>query len=241
MSKLLLFRHAQASFMKADYDQLSELGYQQSTVLGEYLAQSGVRMDKIYVGPLKRHWQTYEQVKAAYAKKNINLPVPILLAELDEHQAPEVLKKVIDEVVPKHEILQKWHDEGQANPKLFRKNYLKIFHHFMTLWATDSAKVAHPAEYQDWATFRAVVRQGIERIITENGSGVTVGAFTSGGTVSAAAGHALEMTNEARIIELNASVINTSFTEFNFSKGKIGLKSFNNIPHLIQPELVTYV
>ena len=66
MSKLLLFRHAQASFMKANYDQLSELGYQQSSVLGEHLVNKGVKFDKIYIGPLQRHLQTFEQVRIAY-------------------------------------------------------------------------------------------------------------------------------------------------------------------------------
>ncbi len=241
MSKLLLFRHAQASFMKANYDQLSELGYKQSSVLGEHLVNEGVKFDKIYVGPLKRHLQTFEEVRIAYQNKGIELPKPIILQELIEHRAPQILRKIYDELIQKHEILKKWHDLGEADPKLHKKYHLKIFNHFVKLWATNRMIVAHPQELENWFTFRINVLKALQQILAENGQGVTVGAFTSGGTISAATGHILEMTNEERIIELNGCVKNTSISECYFSDGHLTLSAFNTVPHLTDKDLITYI
>ena len=241
MSKLLLFRHAQASFMKANYDQLSELGYKQSSVLGEHLVNEGVHFDKIYIGPLQRHLQTFEQVRIAYQNKGIELPEPIVIQGLIEHRAPQVLRKIYDELIEKHEILKQWDDLGKADPKLYKKYHLKIFHHFTKLWATDKMLIEHPRELENWTTFRGNVRKAIQQILSENGKGLTVGAFTSGGTVSAATGHILEMTNEERIIELNGLVANTSISEYYFSNGHATLGTFNTIPHLRDKNLITYV
>lgn len=63
MSTLLVVRHGQASFGAADYDQLSELGYQQSERLGAYIADHGRSIDAVYCGPAKRHRQTVEGLR----------------------------------------------------------------------------------------------------------------------------------------------------------------------------------
>ena len=57
MSTLILIRHAQASFMMANYDHLSPLGFDQSRILGDYWAKNNMLPSRIYVGPLKRHQQ----------------------------------------------------------------------------------------------------------------------------------------------------------------------------------------
>ena len=95
MSRLLYFRHAQASYGKADYDQLSPQGYKQSELLGEHLAQQKVHFDHLYIGPLKRHYQTLSKVQEAYAKYNLPLPDPIELLELEEHRGPDILKSCL--------------------------------------------------------------------------------------------------------------------------------------------------
>jgi broad specificity phosphatase PhoE len=241
MSKLLMFRHAQASFMQANYDQLSDLGFQQSSVLGEYLASTGVKMDKIYIGPLVRHHQTFSKVKEAYHKYGIQLPEPIVIQELKEHYAPQILRKIYTELINKHDILQDWHNLGEENAQMEKKYHLKIFHHFTKLWATNQMLIDHPEEYEDWQTFRANVKKALEQIVSENGQGTTVGVFTSGGTISAATGHILEMTNEERIIELNGLVKNTSISEYYFSNHHLTLSAFNTIPHLTDKNLITFV
>ena len=50
MSSILLVRHGQASFGAADYDNLSDVGHEQSRVLGAALAARGVSPDVVVAG-----------------------------------------------------------------------------------------------------------------------------------------------------------------------------------------------
>ena len=241
MSRLLYIRHAQASFMKADYDQLSDLGYEQSSILGKHLVQSELKFDKIYVGPLKRHWQTLSKVKESYEQAGHAFPEPIQLEDLKEHRGMEVMARVIPELVEKYDHVKKWADEAAANPKMKKKNQLRIFTWFMQEWASDRLDINHPEDLDTWAAFRAGASRAIETIIADQERGLTVAAFTSGGTIAASLGHVLEMEKEERVIELNGKVKNTSITQFLFFNGKVSLQSFNEVPHLTKKELVTYV
>ena len=65
MATIYLIRHGQASFGKADYDQLSEKGSEQSLLLGKFW-QSMSAPDKIYSGDLLRHGQTLEHFLLGY-------------------------------------------------------------------------------------------------------------------------------------------------------------------------------
>lgn len=242
MGKLLLVRHAQASYGAANYDQLSDHGYAQSTTLGEYLAELDMHFDYIYVGPLKRHWQTYEMVKNAYAQRGKSLPEPQQMIELDEHRWPTILREIaptLHETIPE---IQRWANDNNPDPKIKKRNQLKIFHYCMDLWATGKLTHLQPREYPDWKTFRATVKRALDNIQTQHGaeSGVSIAAFTSGGTISAAMGHVLGMTAEDLVSGLNGLVRNTSLTEFLFTDERMTLKSFNSVPHL-QQEQITYV
>jgi len=58
MAVVYLIRHGQASFGKANYDQLSDLGHQQSIRLGLAWAERLPMFDKVYLGSMLRHKQT---------------------------------------------------------------------------------------------------------------------------------------------------------------------------------------
>lgn len=241
MSRLLYIRHAQASFMKENYDQLSDLGFRQSLILGQHLVASNYRFNKIYVGPLVRHWQTMEKVQEAYTAKGISLPEPVQIEELKEHQGMEVMARLLPQLIAQYDVVKKWTDEAQENPTLRKKNHLRIFTWFMKRWAADQIELAHPADLEPWSVFRKRVSQGMEKIISDQEKGLNIAVFTSGGTVAASLGHALEMEKEERIVELNGIVKNTSMTTFLFSSGRVSLQSFNEVPHLSEKELITYV
>lgn len=81
MSTLLVVRHGQASFGAANYDQLSELGYQQSQQLGAYIADHGRSIDAVYCGPAIRHRQTLEGLRRA---PGLVLPDTNFIEELAE-------------------------------------------------------------------------------------------------------------------------------------------------------------
>lgn len=242
MSRLLYFRHAQASYGKADYDQLSPIGYEQSEILGESLATRKVQFDHIYVGPLKRHYQTLSKVQEAYAKYNIALPDPVELPELEEHRGPEILKSSMAQIKNEDEQIRKWDDERKADTSLYTKNGLLIFERAMRMWATGQLAHVQPDEYLDWPGFREQVTKGYDRVYDthKNEKGKTIGLFTSGGTISATLGHVLGMTANEDIIGLNGVVQNTSVSEFLFSGERVTMKRFNDVSHL-PDALKTYV
>ena len=58
MGAIYLIRHGQASFGATNYDQLSELGYRQASILGAQLAQRVPNPQRVCTGSMMRHRQT---------------------------------------------------------------------------------------------------------------------------------------------------------------------------------------
>src|SRR5258708_7482689 len=85
MSSLILVRHGQASFFAANYDELSQVGREQSRLLGEYWARRGLVFDTIYTGPRARQRQTAKLVGAAQVQAGLPWPEPVEDLELDEY------------------------------------------------------------------------------------------------------------------------------------------------------------
>jgi broad specificity phosphatase PhoE len=83
------------------------------------------------------------------------------------------------------------------------------------------------------------VRRGIDRIMATPGRGVRFAAFTSGGFIGAAVQMALAAPDRIAL-ELSWRLRNASLTEFVFSPGRFTLDSFNNVPYLEDPALLTY-
>ena len=88
MSTIVFLRHGQASLFSDDYDQLSDLGQQQSPA--NSVAISVVKkssFDELYVGPRKRHRDT-----AALADELCgNLSAAEEMPEFDEHHVDQLV------------------------------------------------------------------------------------------------------------------------------------------------------
>jgi len=237
MSKLFFFRHAQASFLKKNYDELSEHGEKQSELLGKYLVEKGIRFDKIFVGPLVRQQHTYEIVKSVFEKNNNTLPSFEILDGLKEHAGTEAMKIVFPTFVEKHPELQVLQKQAAENPKLVRRNTLLIFKQFMDEWAEDKIEVEG---YEPWSVFRKNVKGALNTILEKTGKGETIGIFTSGGTISSITAEALNVQDEKKVAAMNFSVRNTSFTTFLYSNKDFNLLSFNELPHL-NDKMITFV
>lgn len=237
MARALYIRHAQASYMAADYDQLSEKGYEQSAILGKYMVDKEIQLDNIYIGPLKRHHQTYSKVLEAYSDAGVDLPKPIYMQELVEHQGPDTLHVLKDQFLDNNPDLKGIVGNGGKDA---RRNALKVFTHFMTKWAQDDLGIPHPPHLQKWADFKELVYSGIPKITGPENKGKTVACFTSGGTISAMVGYALGMDDDAKMIGVNGIIRNTSINEFIFSENSFNLLAMNQVPHLSE-EMKTFV
>jgi broad specificity phosphatase PhoE len=239
VSQIYFIRHAQASYLSANYDQLSPLGEEQSTILGQYLCQTKVHFDKVFVGPLVRQQQTQQLVAQVFERQNMAFQTPILLHELAEHLGPGALRHLKPILASRDAKVKHWEDEMTQNPELKRRNSLYIFEHFMEQWVSGQITDADHL-YEPWEAFRARVRRGLEVVLSSVEKGETVGVFTSGGVVSAVVAEVLRLPNEAPVAQLNYAVRNTSMSQFLFSKNNLTLLSFNEVPHLSQAQ-ITFV
>ena len=231
MSKLLVIRHAQASFMSANYDQLSPFGEKQSIALGKYLAKRGLRIDKAIVGPLKRHYQTADFVKEA-AIKNGHYWNWEEYPEFEEHQVPAITKYFLSKSTNPINY------DHLKNEKEKKRIYFEAFNNTFRKWVRDELDLSD-TPFDKWLVFKDRVLKGLEKVLAENDNGQTTAIFTSGGPAGVIAGAALGLQDE-KTMELSWMITNTSVSEFLFSKGRFTLKSFNNIGHL-QPEWATLV
>lgn len=242
MSRLLLIRHAQASFFSDNYDQLSEKGFLQARLLGEHLASERRIFDTVYSGPLRRQLQTLETVRQVY--KEAKLPFPqkeIILAELSEHSGSSVMRSLMPQFKTVDPIFQAFEPEVERAPQDQIKHFLKAFHHFLRIWAKDELGFPHPVDIENWKEFRARVDRGMQKMMAENQAGENIIAFSSAGAVSASIGFALNMKDQEKVVELGGQVRNSSITEYVFSASKINLHAFNRSPHLQSEELITHI
>lgn len=83
MAKLFIVRHGQASFGQANYDQLSELGWQQARWLGEYFAERELNFHRVVAGDLQRQQDTAKGVLEGMAHAGIDVSTHPGLNEYD--------------------------------------------------------------------------------------------------------------------------------------------------------------
>src|ERR1700727_1672539 len=101
MSRLILVRHAQASFLEPNYDKLSATGEEQARPLGEFRARRGVLFCRACSGPRVPHVQTARIVEEAYRKHGGGFPEVAVMNEFDEYPAEAVLKLGLPQLLEK--------------------------------------------------------------------------------------------------------------------------------------------
>jgi len=150
---------------------------------------------------------------------------------LDEYQAFEVM----DRFAPGHKDLLIDTEEG-------RRQYFLLYRQTMRRWIAGHC----PAdEIETWQQFRRRVETSVERMrksLANGGGGRTIFAFTSGGPTAAATGYALGL-DDLHTMEQSWMIANGSYTEFLVSntpdEDRFSLYSFNAVPHLNDPDLLT--
>ena len=237
MSKIFFFRHAQASLGADNYDVLSKKGELQALELGKYLVKKKYLFDKIYVGSLQRQQHTYEIVSEIFKKNKLEIPNPIILKGLNEHQATEAMKIEMPKMIISDPLIKKLWNEIELYPEKKKVNLMLGFKYFLNLWAKDKIFVNGVISWKD---FRNNVKKGLTIILKNTKNNQKIGVFTSGGTISSITAESLNINDELKIVDLNFSIRNTSFTTFLYSKETFNLLSFNELPH-IEKDMITFV
>lgn len=230
MSVILLVRHGQASFGKADYDVLSEVGERQSRVLGRSLAARGIEPDLLVSGAMKRHRQTLD-----HAMDSAPWSAPVTLDEgwneFDHEHVIEVLKPHY-----KSQLVMKADLVRTLKP---REAFQAMFEQATQRWAGGE----FDDEYNEsFTAFSSRVAQALGRTAAALESQQTAVVFTSGGPIAAIAAAILAPTDPELWGRLNITTINTGITKLVIGSRGQTLVSINDHSHLesAEPGLVTY-
>lgn len=239
MSTITYIRHGQASLFKKDYDNLSELGWQQAELLGRYMAEQSIQVDKIFVGPLKRHAQTLEGIRKGFDGRGI-LPIGAQVIEgLREHKLPEILRAVTPTLIETNEEIKAIATRSTPTEKEKIKAHFRLFEKVFLMWAKEEIDDLY-AGYHTFKEFRATANAALEEIKSETKKGESVIVVTSGGPVGASVGDTLLLPIK-KMCEVSWEVYNASMTSYKLTKNNFRLISFNAIPHLTDPQLRTLV
>lgn len=223
---LLFVRHGQARAGTDDYDRLSDRGRLQGRRLGEWLAGTGHRFDRIVVGGMRRHRQTLDEIAAAYADRDLVLPDAELDAGWDEFDHHAVFDGFARSH-PNHPSLRAAQEGGLMGLGA-------MIHAALSAWAEDRV----PDVPERWSEFGARVQAAGARLAA-GAPGETL-VVTSGGVISRLAQAALSLPDRAAV-DLNLSLRNSGLCEFQIRPYGLALGTWNALPHLHDArELWTY-
>ncbi|MDG1945984.1 MAG: histidine phosphatase family protein [Halioglobus sp.] len=216
MATLYLIRHGQASFGAENYDKLSELGCRQAHIAGEYFRDYGIQFDAVYSGDLSRQRET---ARLAIASQPQEVPHHID-ARFNEIKNDEQLKYLLPEVVKRDPKIQALVENNLKASKDYQKLIEAVFNYWVTP-ACDDARI------QSWADFSGGARQALRDVMQEQGSGKTIGIFTSGGTVATLVAQILGLSGE-QTYQLYEPIFNCSVTQLFYNGSKVSLSYYND-------------
>lgn len=224
MSKIILVRHAQASLGKTDYDELSDLGFTQAKLLGEYFAKTGQEPKNIIHGSLKRHQQTartFQQALASNIARQEN-------QDWNEFDFKKLIKLYL-EAFPLE----------APEPGNIRA-FFGILKKSMLAWS--EGQLDHQTNsLESWQEFASRISRALNSI-PENESDKPTIVVTSGGAIAMLMMNLLKVSPRV-MIDMNFQIRNTSYSEIIKKPHKEHLVAFNQINHLIEQrdtKLITF-
>lgn len=216
MATIYLIRHGQASFGADDYDKLSPLGERQAQVVGEYLRDHGIVLDAAYSGDLLRQRET---AQLALAGQPAGVPHHID-PRFNEIRNDEQLKYLLPQLVESNASFRALIERGLSSSKDYQKAIDAVFNH----WVSPACQ---EPRIQSWAEYSGGVRTALAEVMETQGSGKTLGIFTSGGTIATIVGQVLGLSGE-ETYQFYEPVFNCSVTQIFYSGSKTSLSYFND-------------
>jgi broad specificity phosphatase PhoE len=201
---VLLVRHGQASFGADDYDVLSDIGREQSQVVGRELARRGLRSPLAASGSLRRQRDTAEIALAAAGLGG----VVAADGRWDEYDHLDLLKRYV---------------RADAEHDGTSKGVQVLLDEALAAWVADPSG--------DWSDFSAGVTDALRELVEALGRGRGAVVFTSGGVIAALCSGLLGV-HGAAVVALNRVTVNGAITTLVAGSGGISLVSFNDHAHL---------
>ena len=210
MPKIIFVRHGQAQFGQANYDKLSDVGYEQSVALGKALFEQGITIDHWVRGDMVRHEETLKGISQG---TRTQVSHQIVTPDLNEYDFTGLLNARFV--------------GGQAPAGLHtdRKTHFRLLRETLALWQND--EIANPPE--SWATFEKRLKRAQHTIFGLEGDTILV--VTSGGAISKIVANALSVSH-AKQVDLQLQIKNASMSTFIYSRrtGGFFLNAFNETP-----------
>lgn len=217
MRELLLIRHGQASFHAEDYDQLSPLGVQQSSLLGAWFADCGLKPDLVAMGPRTRHRDTALPCLDVAGV----LASPITLPGLDEVDHQELLARLRPDLAAPGALRAAMTQAGDPY-----RSFQQLFVDAIERWTSGE----HDADYRrSWNSFRSDVLDALQQLMESSAS--SIWAFTSGGPITVMVAALLQVP-EKKTFDLSWSLVNTGVTKLRLGSRGASLVTYNAWPHL---------
>jgi broad specificity phosphatase PhoE len=231
MSTIYLVRHGQASFGTDNYDHLSATGREQARQLGNYFAELGERIDRIYSGSLRRQTETAELIGESFAQ---SAPPIAIEPAFDEYDSDLILHTFAKSLTSEQLL-----EAGWPELRTDRRKFQFFLERAARAWV--DGRIEADA-MTPWRGFHDRIVTAIENIMRTEGRSKTWIVSTSGGVIGTIVAHVMGLSNHLGI-ELNWAVHNASITRLIYSAEKVSLSMFNGLPHLDRAELrqlITY-
>lgn len=229
MGAIYLIRHGQASFGKADYDQLSPVGLEQARVLGTAL-KARVVPDAVFRGSMRRHEQTAEACLEAMGLST----VPLIDEGFNEYDHEEILVRY--KPLYANKLLMKADLAKTLNP---RKTFQAVLTEALERWMAGGEN-----DYREsWAEFQTRCWGALQAAIDAAGPRRNLLVFTSGGVISVIAQRLLSL-SDAATLKLQWTLANAAVTKvlYGSESGRLHLSTLNEHAHFegANAALITY-
>lgn len=230
MATITLIRHGQASFGKADYDQLSELGYEQADHLGKVLREREETVDAVFIGAMKRHRQTAETCLESAGFSSLPMTVLPGFNEFNHEQ-------VIERYEPRYRD-REWLVSEMAKHANPGELFGQMFRQAIARWVGG----AHDSDYDEsWRHFQTRSRTALDDALSALPARGRALVFTSGGCISVISQGLLGLSDDATF-RVNITLANAGLTRIKQGSAQRHLLSLNEHSHFSgrHRDLLTY-
>jgi broad specificity phosphatase PhoE len=220
MSFAYFIRHGQASAHAEDYDQLSPLGYDQSVLLSSLFQDNARAIDHVWVGPRKRHRQTYESSALQ------NWPEATPVAWLDEFPAHDIMTegmKTLRDTKFQPLLTQIENQVGTGSPE-----FLQILQYLCDQWINHELILDGIETGKEYQHRIATGMSNLKEVLSK---GESVVIFSSAGAISSSVGFA-RSADPMLSLRSAWALYNASISTLRCFQGDFMLVGFNWIDHV---------
>ncbi|MCB9494029.1 MAG: histidine phosphatase family protein [Desulfobacteraceae bacterium] len=212
MPLVYVIRHGQASFGKADYDELSKNGIRQSYVLGKFFEKTNTLFEKVCSGSLNRQVYTAVHALEGMGKKDCEIEIN---KGFNEYSHMDLINAALDYYEKsegkRYELTELAKD---------RKEFQGFFSGIVEKWINGDFSDYGIETYEQYSD---KVLKAFEEVSHSKERKTKIGVFTSGGAISVLLENTLGI-HPFKAAEIGWGIRNCSVSVFG-SSGKFNRKS----------------